>query len=528
MHTVAGDGVVGIKRRCRDLSSDGFRNMATSSGRGRLKEDLKSSTWRRRQDYKATPSPRSTSTWEDITIRFLALLFPPGRTAKLRNDILMFQQHQGESVSEAWTRFKDLLQKVLHHGIDRWLQIQIYYDHVSFHLKCEIDRAAVENFAIRMPINLGKLLRTLPSRTMRDGTTQRRGRKNDDDNETTGDSIEKPDRSDAEIPLKEADKEDEAKNGTKNELIKSAKKELTLDEEEEAVEAPNSQLVGYYMKHRINEKIIEELVENHRFNDSPSAAIVGKMKRKTYNLSPRRLVYEAILKKNITKKRKLEEILKYPDEKRPFILGTPFLTTSKAVIKFDRGTRRGRKNDDDNETTGDSIQKPDRSDAEIPLKEADKEDEAENGTKNEPIKSAKKELTLDEEEEVVEAPNSQLVGYYMKHRINEKLIEELVENHRFNDSPSAAMDEKRPFILGTPFLTTAKAVIKFDKGTVTLRSGKSKMSFHRIPESLCKIEKEIKNYIEPIAPTMTMNRLVLEWEERIKLHQKRRWSLTNR
>ncbi|GJS90442.1 zinc finger, CCHC-type containing protein [Tanacetum coccineum] len=63
------------------------------------------------------------------------------RTAKLRNDILMFQQHQGESLSEAWTRFKDLLQKIPHHGIDRWLQNQIFYDHVSFHLKCEIDRA---------------------------------------------------------------------------------------------------------------------------------------------------------------------------------------------------------------------------------------------------------------------------------------------------------------------------------------------------------------------------------------------------
>ncbi|GJY78506.1 zinc finger, CCHC-type containing protein [Tanacetum coccineum] len=48
-------------------------------------------------------------------------------------------------------------------------------------------------------------------------------------------------------------------------------------------------------------------------------------------------------------------------------------------------------------------------------------------------------------------------------------------------------DEKMPFILGTPFLTTAKAVIKFDKGTITLRSGKSKISFHRIPESPSKI-----------------------------------------
>ncbi|GKE10487.1 zinc finger, CCHC-type containing protein, partial [Tanacetum coccineum] len=84
----------------------------------------------------------SISTWEDFTTRFLAQFFLSGRTAKLCNDIVMLQQHQGESLSEAWTRFKDLLQKVPHHGIDRWLQIQIFYDHVSFHLKCEIDRAA--------------------------------------------------------------------------------------------------------------------------------------------------------------------------------------------------------------------------------------------------------------------------------------------------------------------------------------------------------------------------------------------------
>ncbi|GJZ44474.1 MAK10-like protein [Tanacetum coccineum] len=32
---------------------------------------------------------RSISTWEDLTTRFLAQLFPPGRTVKLRNDILI-------------------------------------------------------------------------------------------------------------------------------------------------------------------------------------------------------------------------------------------------------------------------------------------------------------------------------------------------------------------------------------------------------------------------------------------------------
>ncbi|GJR28195.1 zinc finger, CCHC-type containing protein [Tanacetum coccineum] len=81
----------------------------------------------------------SITTRKDLTTRFLTQFFPPVRTAKLRNDILMFQQYHGESLSEAWTRFKDLLQKVPHHGIDHWLQIQIFYDHVSFHLKCEID-----------------------------------------------------------------------------------------------------------------------------------------------------------------------------------------------------------------------------------------------------------------------------------------------------------------------------------------------------------------------------------------------------
>ncbi|GJT55411.1 zinc finger, CCHC-type containing protein [Tanacetum coccineum] len=74
---------------------------------------------------------RSITTWEDLTTRFFAQFFPPGRTTKLCNDILMFQQHHEESLSKAWTRFKDLLQKVLRHGIDLWLQVQYFYDHVN-------------------------------------------------------------------------------------------------------------------------------------------------------------------------------------------------------------------------------------------------------------------------------------------------------------------------------------------------------------------------------------------------------------
>ncbi|GJX50689.1 reverse transcriptase domain-containing protein [Tanacetum coccineum] len=44
---------------------------------------------------------RIRSIWEDLTTRFLAQFFPPRRTAKPCNDILIFQQHQGESLFEA-------------------------------------------------------------------------------------------------------------------------------------------------------------------------------------------------------------------------------------------------------------------------------------------------------------------------------------------------------------------------------------------------------------------------------------------
>nr|GEX12483.1 hypothetical protein [Tanacetum cinerariifolium] len=197
----------------------------------------------------------------------------------------------------------------------------------------------------------------------------------------------------------------------------------------------------------------------------------------------------------------------------------------------------------------------------MPVKEAEKEDKA----KNEPNRK-------DEKEEITKAPSSQPVEYYLKHMINEKLIERLVVKQgsdvnvmplytymKLTDERPAETDirlilashsyiyplgiakdvlvevvehvypvyfvildikedKKRPFILGTPFLTTTKAVIKFDKGTITLRPGKSKISLHRIPESLYKIEREFKNDIVPIASTMAVNRLVLEWKQRIQLH----------
>ncbi|GKC64885.1 MAK10-like protein [Tanacetum coccineum] len=57
----------------------------------------------------------SISTWEDLTTRFLAQFFPPGRTAKLRNDILIrtIDQSTGgklhdRNTEESWALLEDL------------------------------------------------------------------------------------------------------------------------------------------------------------------------------------------------------------------------------------------------------------------------------------------------------------------------------------------------------------------------------------------------------------------------------------
>ncbi|GJW19456.1 MAK10-like protein [Tanacetum coccineum] len=213
-----------------------------------------------------------------------------------------------------------------------------------------------------------------------------------------------------------------------------------------------------------------------------------------------------------------------------------------------------------NELDGENIVKPNKSNVTETLEEVDGNDEVKNRTNNEPVRSVKEKLTRIKGEELVEVPSSCPVGYYLKHKINEKLINDLVNNQRFNDSLLATRvglkdmdalvdqgsnvnviphstynrltnerpaetdiklslashsyiyplgiakdvlvevagyvypvdflildikeDEKRPFILGTQFLTTTRAVIKFDKGTITLRYGKNKISFHKIPKPL--------------------------------------------
>nr|GFB37073.1 hypothetical protein [Tanacetum cinerariifolium] len=218
-----------------------------------------------------------------------------------------------------------------------------------------------------------------------------------------------------------------------DEPTKSVRANVTKNEEEEAVGASSFYTVGYYLKHRINEKLIEGLVDNQKFSNSMSGVRVGKIKGKTYNLSPRGPVYKEILKKKITKKEETRGNFEIP-------CNIEGLKHTNAVV--DQGSNVNV----------------------MPFFIYSK-------LINE--RPAKTNIRLSLASHLYIYPIGVAVDVLMDvagyvYPMNFVILD-------------IKEDEKRPFILGTPFLTMAKAVIKFDKGTITLRSRKSKINFRRIP-----------------------------------------------
>ncbi|XP_057249960.1 uncharacterized protein LOC104891359 [Beta vulgaris subsp. vulgaris] len=86
--------------------------------------------------------PNSFTTWATLSQAFLSKYFPLGKTAKFRNNITSFAQYDGESLYEAWERFKDLQRKCPHHGVPDWLLVQTFYNGLNESVRITIDAAA--------------------------------------------------------------------------------------------------------------------------------------------------------------------------------------------------------------------------------------------------------------------------------------------------------------------------------------------------------------------------------------------------
>ncbi|GKA16713.1 reverse transcriptase domain-containing protein [Tanacetum coccineum] len=75
--------------------------------------------------------PNSITSWDDLVSKFLNRFFPHSKTRELRKEITNFQQVFGETFTEAWERFKDLLRKCPHHGFSLLHQIDFFYNGLS-------------------------------------------------------------------------------------------------------------------------------------------------------------------------------------------------------------------------------------------------------------------------------------------------------------------------------------------------------------------------------------------------------------
>nr|ACY01934.1 hypothetical protein [Beta vulgaris] len=86
--------------------------------------------------------PSTITTWPELFKIFLIKWYPYQKTADMRHAIVTFTQDPGESLYEAWERFKDLQRLCPHHGLDQWYLCQIFYTRVDADTRRVIDGAS--------------------------------------------------------------------------------------------------------------------------------------------------------------------------------------------------------------------------------------------------------------------------------------------------------------------------------------------------------------------------------------------------
>ncbi|KAA3483361.1 Retrotransposon gag protein [Gossypium australe] len=67
--------------------------------------------------------------------------FKYNRTIQLRQEIANFKQYKGESIYEAWERFKKMLRKFPHHGLQHGSRSK-YFNSVDNHIRSSLGEAA--------------------------------------------------------------------------------------------------------------------------------------------------------------------------------------------------------------------------------------------------------------------------------------------------------------------------------------------------------------------------------------------------
>ena len=91
----------------------------------------------------------SVNTWEELVEAYMSLFFPPALIAERRGEIIVFKQGEGESLYNAWERFKRLLKRCPLYGIDLLTKMDIFYYAMNYTSKCIIDASCCGDFKRR-------------------------------------------------------------------------------------------------------------------------------------------------------------------------------------------------------------------------------------------------------------------------------------------------------------------------------------------------------------------------------------------
>ncbi|XP_015947382.1 uncharacterized protein LOC107472371 [Arachis duranensis] len=70
----------------------------------------------------------SLNDWNEVMSRFLAKFYPPQKIIKLKTEVQTFRQMDGESLYEAWERYKALMRRCPPNMFSDWVKLQNFYE----------------------------------------------------------------------------------------------------------------------------------------------------------------------------------------------------------------------------------------------------------------------------------------------------------------------------------------------------------------------------------------------------------------
>ncbi|KAL7605584.1 hypothetical protein Lser_V15G18945 [Lactuca serriola] len=76
-------------------------------------------------------TPGSITTWQKMREEFIDQFCPPSKIAKLKKEIANFEQLPGESLYEAWERYKGLIRNCPQNDLNVQQEVSIFYDGVN-------------------------------------------------------------------------------------------------------------------------------------------------------------------------------------------------------------------------------------------------------------------------------------------------------------------------------------------------------------------------------------------------------------